>query len=143
MSDTSAEWVTLTVSHAPLLDEITSALRDAGIEVRLSSVERELPQTGVRTRFGARHADDQWIEVRSADLDRASQVVDTVFRDAEEAAYRAAGASLPSEAERAEEDAWRAELAEKQRRSDRRWMRAFQLFFVLILVAVGYAFIAR
>ena len=49
------DWVELTISDGHFLDEITAALRDANIELRLTEpVER--PQAGVRTRFGQRAA---------------------------------------------------------------------------------------
>jgi hypothetical protein len=80
--------------------------------------------------------EQHYVEVQEADRERAQAIVDAVFAEAEEAAYRDAGAPPPSQAERDEEARWRAEQEERQRRSDRRFKRILQAFFLLILVGI-------
>jgi hypothetical protein len=113
------EWVELTVSNGHFLDEITAALRDAQIELRLSDPISQ-PQRGVRTTFGVRQSESQVIEVPRERLAEAQALLREIFDDAEAAAVRESGAAAPTAEEREEEASWRAEMERERAGSLRR-----------------------
>jgi hypothetical protein len=136
-----SEWVELTAAGPPFLDEITAALRDAGITARLRDPEKEkaLP-TGVRTRYGARAAQAKVIEVERHQHAEASKILDEIFSEAEAEAHRQAVDQPATEAEIQEEREWRREVEKKRERSARRLKAALRLILLSIpAFAIGAA----
>jgi len=113
------DWAELTISNGHFLDEITAALRDAQIELRLSA-PLEAPERGARTSFGVAIDKSKVIEVPRDRLADAQALLREIFDDAEAAALRQSGAPAPTATEREEEATWRAEIERKRARSARR-----------------------
>ncbi len=140
------EWSSLTVSDGHFLDEITAALRDAGIEYRLSEPVYA-GQPVAYTRFGQRASNAKAIEVADESLPAARAIVAEIYNGAEEAARRESGAPAPTIAELEDERVWRQELQRKRERSAWRVVWFLRIFFgslaLLFAVAVLYAIFFR
>jgi hypothetical protein len=131
------EWSRLIVSDGHFLDEITAALRDAGIEYRLSEPVNSREPVAY-TRFGQRPSNAKVIEVAGESLPRARAIVAEIFGGAEEAARRESGAPPQTLAEMEDERAWRQELERKRKRADR-WI-AWSIRIVFGSLALFFAF---
>jgi hypothetical protein len=140
------EWSSLTVSDGLLLDEITAALRDAGIEYRLSEPVYA-GQPVAYTRFGRRASNAKAIEVSGESLPSARAIVVEIYIGAEDAARRESGAPTPTIAEIEDERVWRQELQRKRERSARRVAWVIRIIFgslaLFFAVAVLYAMFFR
>ncbi|MGZ3427247.1 MAG: hypothetical protein ACXVCV_11395 [Polyangia bacterium] len=141
-----AGWSSLTVSDGHFLDEITAALRDAGIEYRLSEPVYA-GQPVAYTRFGQRGSDAKAIEVAAESLVSARAMVAEIYDGAEEAARRESGAPAPTAAEHEDERVWRQEIERKRERSARRWVWGLRVVFgaiaLVVAVAVVYSLFRR
>jgi hypothetical protein len=141
-----AEWTSLTVSDGHFLDEITAALRDAGIEYRLSEPVHA-GQPVAYTRFGQRSSDAKAIEVAAESLASARAIVAEIYDGAEEAARRESGAPAPTAAEHEDERVWRQEIERKRERSARRWVWGLRVVLgsiaLVVAVAVIYSLFRR
>jgi hypothetical protein len=133
-----SDWAQLTVSDGHLLDEITAALRDAGIELRLVDPVEPGPR-GARTRFGVRVAAAKVIEVPRERLAEARALLDEIFADAEAAVMREAGVAAQTAAERDEEAAWRVEMARKRARTWARFKWGALILVAAMVLAIVYA----
>lgn len=133
---TTVDWAELTTSNGHFLDEITAALRDARIELRLSAPV-EAPERGARTSFGVAIDKSKVIEVPRDRLADAQALLREIFDDAEAAALRESGAPAPSATERDEEAEWRAEIERKRARSARR----VRLVVTAIMATVALAIV--
>jgi hypothetical protein len=132
---TTNDWVELTISNGHFLDEITAALRDARIELRLSA-PLEAPERGARTSFGVAIDKSKVIEVPRDQLADARALLREIFDDAEAAALRQSGAPTPTATERDEEAVWRAEIERKRQRSARRVRLVVRAIMATIALAV-------
>ena len=140
------EWSSLTVADGHFLDEITAALRDAGIEYRLSEPVYA-GQPVAYTRFGQRASNAKAIEVSGESLQPAHAIVAEIYSGAEEAARRESGAPAPTLAEIEDERVWRQEVERKRARSARRVTWVLRVIFgsLALIIAVGvlYAIFRR
>lgn len=136
-----SDWVELRTVGPPFLDEITAALRDAGIVPRLRA-PAEAPPTGARLHYGRQAELLKVIEVERQQLVEASRIVDEIFGEAEAAAERQAVDEPATVTEREQEQQWRraAEMARarRHRRSRRRTLLVLGSLAALVLGVFAY-----
>jgi hypothetical protein len=139
------DWVQLTISDGHFLDEITAALRDAKIELRLVEpvTATAADDPGLHTWFGQRGKGAKVIEVPSDKIADAQAILQEIYAGASEAAERESGAAPATAEEREEERVWRAEIERKRERSARITSLMVRGFFGAIMLAIVIGVVYR